>query len=49
MLVIQAPFYKHISQLLLEGATKKLKELGFEFDVIEVMGSARNCARNCNY
>jgi 6,7-dimethyl-8-ribityllumazine synthase len=39
ILVIQAPFYQHISQLLLEGATKKLAELGFEFDVIDVMGA----------
>jgi 6,7-dimethyl-8-ribityllumazine synthase len=39
ILIIQADFYKHISALLLEGATKKIKELGFDYEAITVPGA----------
>lgn len=39
ILIIQADFYQHISALLLEGATKKIKELGFDYEVITVPGA----------
>lgn len=39
ILIIQATFYQNISALLLAGATKKITELGYEFEVITVPGA----------
>ena len=39
ILIIQAPFYQKISALLLEGATKKITDLGFEYEVVTVPGA----------
>lgn len=39
ILVIQATFYSKISAMLLEGATKKIKNSGYEFDLIDVLGA----------
>jgi 6,7-dimethyl-8-ribityllumazine synthase len=39
ILIIQATFYQNISALLLAGATKKITELGHEFEVITVPGA----------
>ena len=39
ILIIQATFYKHISQLLLQGATKKLDELKISYDILDVPGA----------
>jgi 6,7-dimethyl-8-ribityllumazine synthase len=39
MLVVEARFYTHISDLLLKGATAALEEAGAEFDRVEVPGA----------
>jgi 6,7-dimethyl-8-ribityllumazine synthase len=39
MLVVEARFYTHISDLLLKGATAALNEAGVDFDRIEVPGA----------
>lgn len=39
ILIIQAPYYKKISQMLLDGASRALKSKNIEFDVIEVAGA----------
>lgn len=39
ILIIQAPFYQKISALLLEGATKKITDLGFKYEVVTVPGA----------
>ena len=39
ILIIQAPFYPKISALLLEGATKKISENNYEYEVVEVPGA----------
>ena len=39
ILIIQADFYQHISKLLLAGATKKISDLGYEFEIITVPGA----------
>ena len=39
ILIIQARFYDDISDKLLDGATQKLTESGFEYDIIDVMGA----------
>lgn len=39
ILIVQAPFYAHISKLLLEGATKRIAEAGYEHEVITVPGA----------
>ena len=39
ILIIQASFYEKISELLLSGATKKIVELGYEYEVITVPGA----------
>lgn len=39
ILIIQADFYKKISALLLEGATKKITDLGYEYEVVTVPGA----------
>lgn len=39
ILIVQATFYTHISKMLLEGATKKLEQLGYKYDVLTVPGA----------
>jgi 6,7-dimethyl-8-ribityllumazine synthase len=39
ILIIQATFYEHISAFLLAGATKKIIDLGYQFEVITVPGA----------
>lgn len=39
ILIVQATFYTHISKLLLDGAVKKINELGFEYEIITVPGA----------
>lgn len=39
VLIIQATFYKHISQLLLQGATNKLDDLKISYDILDVPGA----------
>ena len=39
ILIIQAPYYKKISQMLLDGASRALKSENVEFDIIEVAGA----------
>lgn len=39
MLVVEARFYTHISDLLLKGATAAFNEAGVDFDRIEVPGA----------
>ena len=39
MLVVEARFYNHIADALLQGATAALNEAGVEFDRIEVPGA----------
>lgn len=39
ILIIQADFYQDISKLLLEGAVKKIKDAGCDYDVITVPGA----------
>lgn len=39
ILIVQANFYQHISEFLLAGATKKINDLGYEFEVITVPGA----------
>jgi len=39
VLIVQAPFYKHITEQLLEGATDVLKQGGFTYDLVEVPGA----------
>ena len=39
ILIIQANFYGHISEMLLEGAIKKITEKGFEYEVVAVPGA----------
>ena len=39
ILIIQADFYKKISAFLLEGATKKITDLGYEYEVVTVPGA----------
>jgi 6,7-dimethyl-8-ribityllumazine synthase len=39
ILIIQADFYKEISKLLLEGATKKIINAGYEYEVVTVPGA----------
>lgn len=39
ILIVQATFYEHISKLLLDGATKKIRDLGYEFETITVPGA----------
>jgi 6,7-dimethyl-8-ribityllumazine synthase len=54
ILVVEARFYNDISDLLFNSAVKKIKELGFDFDVITVLGaleipSAIAFSLNSNY
>ena len=39
ILIVQATFYAHISKLLLEGAVKKITELGYEYEIVTVPGA----------
>ncbi len=39
VLIIQAVFYKNISEMLLNGAISKLRQLGYEYEVITLMGA----------
>jgi 6,7-dimethyl-8-ribityllumazine synthase len=39
VLIVEAPFYPHISRLMLTGATEALKEAGAEFDSVAVPGA----------
>ena len=39
ILIVQADFYKEISALLLEGAINKIKDSGYEYEVITVPGA----------
>lgn len=39
ILIVQAVFYQEISAMLLEGATKKISELGYEYDIITLIGA----------
>lgn len=39
ILIIQADFYKEISSLLLEGATKQIIEAGYQYEIITVLGA----------
>lgn len=39
ILIVEARFYPHISDLLLSGATSKLKALGLDYEIVNVMGA----------
>ncbi len=39
ILIVQARFYEDISDMLLQGAESKLKELGHEYDVLNLSGA----------
>jgi 6,7-dimethyl-8-ribityllumazine synthase len=39
LLIIEANFYEHISKHLLDGATRKAKDLGYDYDVLTVAGA----------
>lgn len=39
ILIVQADFYKKISALLLEGATRKITDAGYEYEIITVPGA----------
>ena len=39
ILIVQATFYTHISQMLLAGATNKLAELGYKYEILTVPGA----------
>jgi 6,7-dimethyl-8-ribityllumazine synthase len=39
VLIIQAVFYKNISEMLLNGAISKLRQLGYEYEVITLKGA----------
>lgn len=39
ILIVQARFYKNISDLLLKGAIEKIKSLGYEYDIVDVSGA----------
>jgi 6,7-dimethyl-8-ribityllumazine synthase len=39
ILIVQANFYQHISQMLLDGAIAELKKQNFEYDVVDVLGA----------
>jgi 6,7-dimethyl-8-ribityllumazine synthase len=39
ILIVQAVFYQKISAMLLEGATKKITDLGFEYEIITLPGA----------
>ena len=39
ILIVQAVFYQKISAMLLEGATQKIIDLGFEYEIITLPGA----------
>lgn len=39
ILIVQATFYKHISEMLLAGATRKIVEANYEYDILTVPGA----------
>lgn len=39
ILIIQARFYKNISDMLLDGATSILKKNNIDYDIVDVMGA----------
>jgi len=39
VLIIQAVYYKRISEMLLDGAVSKLRHLGYEYEVLTVHGA----------
>ncbi|MFT7087029.1 MAG: 6,7-dimethyl-8-ribityllumazine synthase [Rickettsiales bacterium] len=39
ILIVQAPFYKKISNMLLEGALAQVKEHQLEYEIIDVLGA----------
>jgi len=39
ILIVEATFYTHISKMLLDGATKKLTELGYKYEILTVPGA----------
>ena len=39
ILIVQARFYDDISDMLLEGTVAKLKEIGIDYDIIDVKGA----------
>jgi len=39
ILIVQAPFYQHISQMLLDGATAEIKRHNFDYEIIDVLGA----------
>lgn len=39
ILIIQAVFYKHISEMLLNGTISSLNDLGYDYEILTVMGA----------
>lgn len=39
ILIVQAPYYQHISKMLLDGAIAELKKNGFDYEIIDVLGA----------
>lgn len=39
ILIVQAPFYQHISQMLLDGAIAEIKRNNFDYEIIDVLGA----------
>lgn len=39
ILIVQAPFYQHISNMLLKGAIAKAKNHKIEYEIIDVLGA----------
>jgi 6,7-dimethyl-8-ribityllumazine synthase len=39
ILIVQARYYEDISDMLLEGTTKHLKENGFEYEIVTISGA----------
>ncbi len=39
LLIVQARFYNEISDMLIDGAVTRIKELGYDHDVIDISGA----------
>lgn len=39
ILIVQAKFYKHISQMLLNGAIAEIEKQNFKYEIIDVLGA----------
>ena len=39
ILIVQANFYEHISQMLLDGAVAELKKQNYQYEVIDLLGA----------